>query len=1095
MIANSIKPDNKIYADDLFDKGIIFESNAINLNSYATGIKDAIVVDGQHFVNPDIYDLVFWEVSLPHFQVQYISKSAEKVFGRSVSDFLNIPNLIKSVVFVDDQEKFDEAINEAIQYEKAVIKKRFVLPDGSVKNLYEKLYVSYDSSNTPITLFGVSDLVNVNSPSILPTTKDSNNLHILLNNMKDVAFRTDSQGNWTYLNPAWEKLTGYTCEESLGKLFFDFLHPDDVVFNAFKFTPLINKEIKSVNHVVQFITKSGSTIAAEIFASAIINHDDDALGISGIIKDISSDSLTIEALKESDNRNKLLLNSIPDLFLVIDWEGFISDYYISDKSRLVFSQSEFINKPLSHIFPSEVADEFINNIHYVINTDKKARFDYSFHSGSNNIFYEAVISKINSTKVVALIRNVENKKTNERKLEKLNSLHFLVISMVTDLAQSSLENYRHIIDLSLAQLGIFTEVDRVYIFSLNFRDRTCNNTFQWCAGDIKPEISHRKGISIDLIPSLIKTFNSNNCVYVPSAENIEEQYSAEMDILQPSGTKSIVFLPMYFNGDLIGFIGFDSVRQQKVWDDETISVVKLVGGIFAATIKRFEYEDSLLGQIAKAETANVAKSKYLANISQEIRVPLNAILSFSELLNSSHIEESNKEHINIISSNAQYLLSLMNSILELSKIEAGMLISKFETMSVRILLAEIRQIFAQKAFDKGIELSIEVQDGFPEAIYYDDLNLKQILFNLVSNAVKFTESGAIKVFADITYGLGNCFVDMRFRVSDTGVGISEHRQSVIFDSFSQVKSYDGNQKKHDSGLGLTITKKLTDLLGGRIDVRSDENIGSTFTVEFKKIKVSKEALVYGNQAGIRSIIKFEQSKILLIDEIEHHRELVKSYLAPCNLIIVEAINGKEAVDLIAISDINLVLMDGRLQLIDAYLSAESIKQNVKFNQIPIIAFESSTTALDVEMNGDIFVDYLPKSFSKSELINCLTKFIPYQELKCDKPNYYKESDINFLVAQNLVDSIDRDVLKKFIDSYNNTHKDNLHDLLNRSEFDSIILTLNSFNDLTDRFGIEAFSDIVEQIKRLAPHYDKTIINESIDTILKSIDYCNELIHQ
>lgn len=1095
MIAHSIKPKNKIYADDKFDKGIIFESNAINFNSYAIGIKDAIVVDGQHFMNPDIYDLVFWEVSLPNFQVQYINKSAERIFGRSVSDFHNTPNLIKSIVFDDDKEKFDEAINEAILYEKSVIKKRFVLPDGSVKYLYEKLYVSYDSSNKPITMYGISDLVNVNSPANLPTFKDNHNLHILLSNMKDVAFRTDAEGKWTYLNPAWEKLTGFTCDESIGKIFFDFLHPDDLVFNAFKFTPLINKEIQSVNHVVQFITKSGSKIETEIFASAIINHNDDTLGISGIIKDISSDSLTIEALKESDNRNKLLLNAIPDLFLVIDWEGFISDYYISDKSRLVFSQSEFINKPLSHIFPSDVADEFIRNIHYVINTDKKAQFDYSFHSGSNDIFYEAKISKLNSTKVVALIRNIDKQKETELKLEKQNSLHLLMNSIATDLAQSSLDNYRRIIDLSIAQLGIFTEVDRICIFSLNFDDRTCNNTYEWCAGEINPEITNRKGISIDLIPRMIDTFISNDYLYVPSVENMEEQYYSEMEILKQGTTKSVVFSPMYFNDALIGFIGFDSIRQQKAWDDETISIVKLVGGIFAATIKRFEYEDSLLKQIAQAEEANIAKSKYLANISQEIRIPLNAILSYSELLNSSPIEESNKEHINTISSNAQYLLSLMNSILELSKIEAGMIVSKFETMSVNVLLAEIRQIFAQKALDKGIELSIDVQDGFPDAIYFDDLNLKQILFSLVSNAIKFTENGAVKVSADITYGLGNGFVDMRFQVSDTGIGICESRKNAIFDSLSQVRSYDANQKKHDSGLGLTITKKLTSLLGGKINVRNDENIGSTFTVEFSKIKVSKETIVTGNQSGTNSNIIFEQSKILLIDDNEHNRELVKSYLAPCNLIVIEAINGHEAIDLIGISDIDLVLIDSRITLIDASLSAESIRQNVKLNQITTIGYESFTTDFDVEKNRDIFDYYLPKSFSKTELINCLTKFLPYKELKNTKSAYYKENDINFLVAQNLVDSIDRDVLKKFLDSYNNTHKNNLQDLLNRSDFDLILSTLYNFSNLTDRFGIEAFSDIVEQIKDSAMDYDNRIINESIDTILKSIDYCSELIHQ
>lgn len=1088
MTDQRINPEVRIFADDYFDKGIIFESN--DKYSHMSPLNPERVQLGDKDCLADVsrFDEVFWEVSLPDFKTSFISKSSIVAFGRDFSEFEKNSDLFRNQIFQDDLHIFENAINDAIKYEKSTCIKRIVFPDATIHWTCDKIYTNYERGEA-VSLFGFTQLIDDTFDTFKKVSSEDENIRFLLNNIKDVVFRTDSEGKWTYLNPAWEMMTGYTFDESIGKNFVDFIHPDDKEFNLNKFNPLVNTNIDLVNHDVNYLTKSGSVIKVEIFAKALRNHNNEIIGTSGIIRDISEKVNALEALKEIENRNRVLLNSIPDLFLILDYEGYVLDYNISDKSKLLFSPSAFINKPLSHIFPVYLADEFIRNINVVLKTDKLTTFEYSFSSGYKEIHYEARITKLAPTKVVALIRNIEKQKTAEHKLENLNSLHLLINSISTDLAQSQLNEIHRTINLSLAQLGIFTEVDRVYIFNFNHENNTCDNTYEWCAAGVEPEIDNLQGIPLELVPRWMEIFKENKYVYIPSVKNIDPQFNAEKEILEPQGIKSLVTSPMYFDGSLIGFIGFDSVKSYKQWDDEAIALLKLSGDIFAGAIKRFDFESELIKQKGIAEAANRAKSEFLANMSHEIRTPMNAILGFSELVLNSDLDGLNKKYVNTIFKSAKNLLSLINDILDLSKIEAGMLDSRLEPMSVRVLLSEIKQIFNQRAEEKGLELNLGIMNEFPAALFFDDVRLRQILFNLVGNAIKFTEKGKVDVFADITYGLGNGFVDIRFKVSDTGIGIDNKFKEVVFDSFKQIDSND-NRKHEGTGLGLAITKKLTDMLGGSISFESELGKGTSFIVTFNKVKVSKDQILTEDNHKGNVIYNFENATILVVDDIEHNRELVKSYLADYNFKIVEATNGEEALELVKEMNINLVLMDIRMPVMDGYIATEIIKSQSN-NKFPIIAFTASSMASEEGKIRSLFDDYLRKPVSKNELIECLIKFIPNTAIVDDRISL-DENDVNLLVARNLVDSIDLELLANFIKLYNSNHKSKILEILEFFDHESILQTMDEFTELTENYGIEAFADLIEQIKKSSENFDIETIEESVNTILKSIDYCTKL---
>jgi PAS domain S-box-containing protein len=246
-------------------------------------------------------------------------------------------------------------------------------------------------------------------------------------------------------------------------------------------------------------------------------------------------------------------------------------------------------------------------------------------------------------------------------------------------------------------------------------------------------------------------------------------------------------------------------------------------------------------KIAKeaAEAANRAKSTFLANMSHEIRTPMNAILGFSELLWQELEDEKYRKYLNIITSSGQTLLSLINDILDLSKIEAGKMELNYRPVSLNSIFEDIKGIFSQKMAQKGLDFLMEITPPLPDELLLDEVRIRQILFNLVGNAANFTHDGYIKLSAQKSFtGKDRSRVKLVFAVEDTGIGIPEDERELIFDAFKQQKNQDPH-RYGGTGLGLNITRRLVEILGGRIAVESEVGKGSTFRVEFDGIEAAK----------------------------------------------------------------------------------------------------------------------------------------------------------------------------------------------------------------------------------------------------------------
>ncbi|MCP4134065.1 MAG: response regulator [bacterium] len=379
-----------------------------------------------------------------------------------------------------------------------------------------------------------------------------------------------------------------------------------------------------------------------------------------------------------------------------------------------------------------------------------------------------------------------------------------------------------------------------------------------------------------------------------------------------------------------------------------------------------------------AEAANRAKSEFLANMSHEIRTPMNAVLGFAELLEEQVEEGQQKQYLSAISTGGKSLLRLINDILDLSKIESGKLEIKLNPVSISSIFTELELVFLLKIEEKGLDLQIEPGPFLPEALLLDELRLRQILFNLLGNAVKFTNEGFVKLSARTlnTYE-GQKKMDLILTVEDSGIGIAEDQKDLIFNAFKQQTGQNMAQYG-GTGLGLAITKRLIEMMEGEITVESEPGKGSTFTVILKNIEITSIAKQAEENDIAVNFISFKKGLILVTDDIESNRELVKGLLEHQDLDVIEAKNGKEAIDFMRLYKPDLVLMDMKMPVMNGYEAIKILKEDNDLRSIPIIAFTASALReqehriIELGCNG-----YLRKPVSKKEFFSELIRFLPY----------------------------------------------------------------------------------------------------------------------
>ncbi len=378
------------------------------------------------------------------------------------------------------------------------------------------------------------------------------------------------------------------------------------------------------------------------------------------------------------------------------------------------------------------------------------------------------------------------------------------------------------------------------------------------------------------------------------------------------------------------------------------------------------------------ERANQAKNNFLANVSHEIRTPLNSVIGFGDLLTSMITEKQQAAYLSAITTAGKNLLTLINDILDLSKMEAGKLKINRVPVSLETLFNEIFHLFKVKVERKNLYFSIDLPPDLPKVLFLDEMRLRQVITNLIDNAVKFTEQGSITLKASASPCLtpSKDRINLQIMVQDTGIGIPEDKQEIIFESFQQGSA--GTCRKFGgTGLGLSISRQLTTLMGGHISAAGLPGKGSQFTIHLPNVEISRKKHPKRSGSNINlDKVQFSGETVLVVDDHPDIRFMLREILRRLNLKAIEAENGKQAVDTALEHQPDLILMDAKMPVLSGMDATARLKADSATKTIPVCCMTASMhTSFQEDLSQNHFASCLTKPIIIEELMQVLTRFM------------------------------------------------------------------------------------------------------------------------
>ncbi len=446
-----------------------------------------------------------------------------------------------------------------------------------------------------------------------------------------------------------------------------------------------------------------------------------------------------------------------------------------------------------------------------------------------------------------------------------------------------------------------------------------------------------------------------------------------------AGVGAAGVLKIMKNNVMIGDFTFMMARNKYVEEPQVLEIFARQTGLL---LTRKQAEEALIEANKKAEMANRAKSEFLANMSHEIRTPMNAVLGYSEILHENIENEEHRQMAGSIVSSGQLLLSLINDILDLSKIEAGKMDILPRPTDAHTMISEGRSLFLERARKKDLEILLNIASNVPPTLILDETRVKQVVFNLVSNAVKFTGKGKVT--------LGAFFIkentkhgSLTITVEDTGIGIATDQLDEIFDAFSQVGNHT-TRKYEGTGLGLAIVKRLVEKMQGEISVHSQKGKGATFTVVLPGIPFSDK--IANHKTEKEEDIAFESSLVLVIDDISVNLMMAEALMETLNLRVETALGGEQGLEKARRLQPGLILLDTRMPGMSGYEVLQALKQDPSCAHIPIISYSGTIPDASNNPLARHFDGHLLKPINIRMVKAVLKEHLPYKKKPESKPS-------------------------------------------------------------------------------------------------------------
>ena len=585
------------------------------------------------------------------------------------------------------------------------------------------------------------------------------------------------------------------------------------------------------------------------------------------------------------------------------------------------------------------------------------------------IHFQGITNKQNEiTSGIGLVEDISAQKEAEDRLRYYSEMQKLLTDISSKYINVHIEEKDNAIEKGLEEVGEFVSADRAYVFDYDFENNVTNNTHEWCNKGITSQINMLTEIPLYEVPYWEEKHRKGETIYIPNVKELPDDRLKEL--LESQNIKSLITVPMMYKNNVMGFVGFDSVRENRIYSETEQALLEVFAQILVNIQMRFKTEKELLDAKREAEESNRLKSAFLANMNHEIRTPMNGIMGFTDLLKDPDMTgEEQKQYIGMIEKSGNRMLNTINDLIDISRIEAGQAQLNLKEVNINDQLDDMYQFFKYETEKKGLKLDLD-KEKENLVIETDEEKFTGIMTNLIKNAIKFTSEG------DIRFGYKERKSDYLFYVEDTGIGIPTEKQKNIFERFIQAdnshqRSYQG------SGLGLSITKAYVEMLNGHMWMSSAENKGSTFYFTLPKTNVAQSPSNKKQKPADKKEITSSGNKylkILIVEDDEASDLYLETLIKNISREILHAYTGPEALEVYnANTDIDLILMDIQLPGMDGYKVTRKLRE--KNSEVVIIAQTAYAMKGDHEKAVNAGCDdYVPKPIKKEKLLRMIDKY-------------------------------------------------------------------------------------------------------------------------